>query len=70
MSLNDEISHTRFAMTICCISRRGSRQFKLSLFFVIKREYPQGVGDKINSAVALLAFFVLCSSVFKLLLQK
>ena len=41
--------------------------FKLSLFFVIKREYPQGVGDKINSAFALLAFFVLlffCSYVF------
>ena len=35
------------------------RQLKLSLFFVIKREYPQGVGDKINSSVAFNRFFIL-----------
>ena len=34
-------------------------QFKLSLFFVIKREYPQGVGDKTNSSVAFNRFFIL-----------
>ncbi len=34
-------------------------QFKLSLFFVIKREYPQGVGDKTNCSVAFNRFFIL-----------
>ena len=37
----------------------ADRQLKLSLFFVIKREYPQGVGDKTNCSVAFNCFFIL-----------
>ena len=42
-----------------CLAVGADWQLKLSLFFVIKREYPQGVGDKTNCSVAFNRFFIL-----------
>ena len=39
-----------------CLAVGADWQLKLSLFFVIKREYPQGVGDKTNCSVAFNCF--------------